>query len=93
LRHGRRPVAHWWPWLGLFIVLGLAIRLDTVYSQAGKVAGGDAYFYYNAAKLLVAGHGFINPYLYIPHGAHHVVQSADFPPLFIFALAIPPPSA
>ena len=89
MRHGRRPVAHWWPWLGLFIVLGLAIRLDTVYSQAGKVAGGDAYFYYNAAKLLVSGHGFINPYLYIPHGAHHVVQSADFPPLFIFALAIP----
>jgi asparagine N-glycosylation enzyme membrane subunit Stt3 len=53
------------------------------------VAGGDAYYYYNAAKLLVSGHGFINPYLYIPHGAHHVVQSADFPPLFIFALAIP----
>ncbi|MGA2303290.1 MAG: glycosyltransferase family 39 protein [Acidimicrobiales bacterium] len=89
MRHGRRPVARWWPWLGLSMVIGLAIRLDTVYSQAGKVAGGDAYFYYNAAKLLVAGHGFINPYLYIPHGAHHVVQSADFPPLFIFALAIP----
>jgi 4-amino-4-deoxy-L-arabinose transferase-like glycosyltransferase len=89
MRHGRRPVTHWWPWLGLFMVLGLAIRLDTVYSQAGKVAGGDAYYYYNAAKLLVAGHGFINPYLYIPHGAHHIVQSADFPPLFIFALAIP----
>jgi 4-amino-4-deoxy-L-arabinose transferase-like glycosyltransferase len=71
------------------MAIGLAIRLDTVYSQKGKVAGGDAYYYYNAAKLLVSGHGFINPYLYIPHGAHHVVQSADFPPLFILALAIP----
>ena len=53
------------------------------------MAGGDAYYYYYAANLLVSGHGFINPYLYIPHGAHHVVQSADFPPLFIFVLAIP----
>jgi len=76
--------------LGLWTVVGLAIRLITVYSQPDKVAGGDAYFYHYGANLLVSGHGFINPYLYIPHGAHHAVQSASFPPLFIFLVAILP---
>ncbi len=79
----------WWLWLGLWTVVGLAIRLITVYSQPNKVAGGDAYFYHYGANLLVSGHGFINPYLYIPHGAHHAVQSASFPPLFILLVAIP----
>jgi len=80
----------WWPWLGLWTAVGLAIRLITVYSQPDKVAGGDAYFYHYGANLLVSGHGFINPYLYIPHGAHHAVQSASFPPLFILLVAILP---
>ncbi len=79
----------WWLWLGLWTTVGLAIRLITVYSQPHKVAGGDAYFYHYGANLLVSGHGFINPYLYIPHGAHHAVQSASFPPLFILLVAIP----
>ena len=67
-----------------------AIRLASVYVDPGKVAGGDAYFYFNGAKLLLEGHGFINPYYYIPPKMHHqVVQSADFPPLFILAQAVP----
>ncbi len=53
------------------------------------MAGGDAYFYHYGANLLVSGHGFINPYLYIPHHAHHAVQSASFPPLFLLLVAIP----
>ncbi len=88
-RRSHSPL-RWWLWLGLWTVLGLAIRLITVYSQPDKVAGGDAYFYHYGANLLVSGHGFINPYLYIPHGAHHAVQSASFPPLFIFLVAILP---
>jgi 4-amino-4-deoxy-L-arabinose transferase-like glycosyltransferase len=75
--------------LGLWTAVGLAIRLITVYTDPNKVAGGDAYFYHYGANLLVSGHGFINPYLYIPHNAHHAVQSASFPPLFIFLVAIP----
>ena len=65
--------------MGLWTVVGLAIRLITVYSDPNKVAGGDAYFYHYGANLLVSGHGFINPYLYIPHNAHHAVQSAVVP--------------
>jgi 4-amino-4-deoxy-L-arabinose transferase-like glycosyltransferase len=90
MRHRRRSPSSWWVWLGLWMVVGLGIRLASVYVDPGKVAGGDAYFYFNGAKLLLQGHGFINPYYYIPPKMHHqVVQSADFPPLFILAQAIP----
>ena len=89
MRHRRHSPPRWWLWLGLWTAVGLAIRLITVYSEPDKVAGGDAYFYHYGANLLVSGHGFINPYLYIPHHAHHAVQSASFPPLFIFLVAIP----
>jgi 4-amino-4-deoxy-L-arabinose transferase-like glycosyltransferase len=89
MRHRRKPIPRWWLWLGLWTVLGLTIRLITVYSDPGKVAGGDAYFYHYAANLLVAGHGFLNPYYYYPHHAHHEIQSASFPPLFIWLVAIP----
>ena len=85
----RHSPPRWWLWLGLWTAVGLAIRLITVYSDPKKVAGGDAYFYHYGANLLVSGHGFINPYLYIPHNAHHAVQSASFPPLFILLVAVP----
>jgi len=85
----RHSPPRWWPWLGLWTVVGLTIRLITVYSDPNKVAGGDAYFYHYGANLLVSGHGLINPYLYIPHDAHHAVQSASFPPLFILLVAVP----
>jgi 4-amino-4-deoxy-L-arabinose transferase-like glycosyltransferase len=89
MRSRRHSPPRWWVWLGLWTVVGLGIRLATVYSQPDKVAGGDAYYYHYAANLLVSGHGFINPYLYYPHAEHHAVQSASFPPLFIFLVAIP----
>ena len=90
MRHQRRSPSRWWVWLGLWMAVGLGIRLASVYVDPGKVAGGDAYFYFNGAKLLLQGHGFINPYYYIPPKMHHqVVPSADFPPLFILAQAVP----
>ncbi len=91
MRHKRRPSPRWWPWLGLWTALGLAIRLVSLFGpgRSNRPAGGDAYAYHYGANLLVSGHGFINPYLYYPHGAHHAVQTASFPPLFIFVVAIP----
>ena len=86
----RHSPPRWWLWLGLWTLVGLTIRLITVYREPNKVAGGDAYFYHYGANLLVSGHGLINPYLYIPHNAHLAVQSASFPPLFIFLVAVPP---
>ena len=90
MRHGRGSSKRWWMWLGLWMAVGLGIRLASVYVHPGKIAGGDAYFYFNGAKLLLEGHGFINPYYYVPPKMHHqVVPSADFPPLFILAQTIP----
>jgi 4-amino-4-deoxy-L-arabinose transferase-like glycosyltransferase len=78
-------------WLGLWTLVGLGIRVASLFGpgRTHRAPGGDAYYYHYAANLLVSGHGFINPYLYVPHGEHHVVQSASFPPLFIFLVAIP----
>ncbi len=81
------PARRWWPWLALWTAVGLGIRLGTVFGRPGRVAGGDAYYNHNAANLLVAGQGFINPFLYYPHGLHHHVQTASWPPLFVFVLA------
>jgi hypothetical protein len=49
--------------------------------------GGDPYAYYYGARLLVAGHGFIDPFDYNLH--HQVVQSAAFAPLYTLMLAVP----
>jgi 4-amino-4-deoxy-L-arabinose transferase-like glycosyltransferase len=77
--------------LGLWTLVGLGIRVASLFGpgRTHRTPGGDAYYYHYAANLLVSGHGFINPYLYYPHGEHHMVQSASFPPLFIFLVAIP----
>jgi 4-amino-4-deoxy-L-arabinose transferase-like glycosyltransferase len=83
----RHAGARWWPWLALWTAVGLGIRLGTVFGRPNRVAGGDAYYNHNAANLLVAGKGFINPFLYYPHGLHHQVQTASWPPLFVFVLA------
>jgi 4-amino-4-deoxy-L-arabinose transferase-like glycosyltransferase len=75
----------WWLWLGFWTLVGLGIRLGTVLGRPNRVAGGDSYYYHNAANLLVQGKGFINPFLY--YGAHQSVQTASFPPGFVFVLA------
>jgi 4-amino-4-deoxy-L-arabinose transferase-like glycosyltransferase len=84
---GRHAGRLWWPWIALWTAVGLGIRLGTVFGRPGRVAGGDAYYNHNAANLLVSGQGFINPFLYYPHGLHHHVQTASWPPLFVFVLS------
>ena len=70
----------WWPWLAAWTVVGLGIRLATVYANPSRPPGGDPYAYYWGARLLVAGHGFSNPFDFNQH--HQVVQSAAFAPLY-----------
>ena len=85
----RQPVSSersWWLWLTVWTVVGLGIRVASVLGRPHRVAGGDAYFYHNAANLLVAGHGYINPFLY--YSGHGTVQTASFPPGFVFVLAV-----
>ncbi len=75
----------WWLWLGFWTAIGLGIRLGSVFGRPHRVAGGDALYYHDAANLLVAGKGFINPFIY--YDFHHSVQTASFPPGFVFLLA------
>lgn len=76
-----------WPWLALWTATGLVIRVATVLGRPHRAPGGDPYAYYWGARLLVAGHGFINPFDYNYH--HQVVQSAAFAPLYTLFLAVP----
>ena len=77
-----------WPWLTVWTVVGLGIRLATVYGRPNRPPGGDPYYYYWSARLLVDGHGFINPFNY--NWVHHqTVQSASFAPGFTMVIAIP----
>jgi 4-amino-4-deoxy-L-arabinose transferase-like glycosyltransferase len=87
VQRGRATKGAWWPWIGLWFVVGLGIRIGTVIGRPNRVAGGDAYYYHNAANLLVSGLGFINPYDYFPHNLHHHIQTAAWPPLFVFVIA------
>ena len=88
---GRISTRAWWPWLSLWTALGLGIRLASLFGphRSGRTPGGDAFYYHHAANLLVAGDGFINPFVYYSSAAHHQVQTAAWPPLFVFVLAVP----
>jgi hypothetical protein len=86
LWRGRTP-RPFWLWLAVWTAIGLIIRVATVYGHPGRQAGGDPYAYFYGARLLVTGHGFIDPYAYLIY--HQVVQSAAYAPLYMLTLAAP----
>jgi 4-amino-4-deoxy-L-arabinose transferase-like glycosyltransferase len=88
---GKTDRRSWWRWIGLWTILGLGIRLASLFGphRSRRPAGGDAYYFHNAANLLVEGKGFINPFMYLSHHPHQVVQTALWPPLFVIVLALP----
>jgi 4-amino-4-deoxy-L-arabinose transferase-like glycosyltransferase len=75
----------WWAGLAAITALGFGIRLATVLGRPHRQPGGDAYYFHYAANLLVGGHGFIDPWYY---SIHYNIQTADWPPLFVFVLAM-----
>src|ERR1700727_299020 len=86
----RRPPKRSRRWSILVVlatILGLSIRVAAVLTRPGLKAHGDAYFYHEEANLLVAGKGWINPFLYQAPGHEHVA-TASFPPLFTLVLAM-----
>jgi 4-amino-4-deoxy-L-arabinose transferase-like glycosyltransferase len=67
--------------------VGLAVRVAYILIVRHDVfPGGDALFYHLGSRLLVEGHGFIEPTPFI-NGI--VEQSASHPPLYLLWLAIP----
>ncbi|HUI02044.1 MAG TPA: glycosyltransferase family 39 protein, partial [Acidimicrobiales bacterium] len=88
-RRAARPQRRWWVEVALVTVVGFGIRLGTVLGRPGRKPGGDAYYYHYAANLLVGGYGFIDPWkYYLGHPKHQLVQTADWPPLFVWVLAM-----
>ena len=84
-----RPQRRWWVEIALVTGLGLGIRLATVLGRPNRKPGGDGYYYHYAANLLVEGYGFIDPWkYYLGHPKHQLVQTADWPPLFVWVLAM-----
>ena len=81
---GRRE----WSWgLAAVTALGLGVRVAYVlFWKRHAQFSGDAFYYHEAANLLAQGHGFVGPYYWL---RHLVSQSADHPPLYIVALAVP----
>jgi 4-amino-4-deoxy-L-arabinose transferase-like glycosyltransferase len=68
-------------------VLALAVRVAYILIVRHDVPpGGDSFTYHLGARLLVEGHGFIEPQPFI-NGI--VDQSASHPPLYLIYLAIP----
>ena len=88
---GRHSARAWWPWLGLWTAVGLGIRVTSLFGpgRSNRAPGGDSSYFHNAANLLVAGKGFVNPFVYYSSPVHHQVQTAAWPPLFVLVLAIP----
>jgi 4-amino-4-deoxy-L-arabinose transferase-like glycosyltransferase len=85
VRAGRR----FWPWLVVWTLVGLGIRLATVYGRPHRTPGGDPGYAHGVADLIVAGKGFINPLAYNFHNQHHVLQTAGWPPLWTMLLTVP----
>lgn len=74
-----------WLWTAAFTAIGLGIRIAAVLGRPNRSLGGDPKYFHNAANLLVEGHGFIDPFYFYSHNLH--VQTAAWPPLFVWALA------
>jgi len=79
----------WWLLLGLVCALGLTLRVAYVLLLRNTTAIGlsDAFQYHYGANLLVDGEGFVAAFPYFWQGS--LVQTAQHPPLYTIALAIP----
>src|SRR5438874_80986 len=74
--------------LALITLLGLAVRLVYVVGfHRNNGVWGDPFFYHYGANLFVHGEGFVAPLQFII--AHHRVEAADHPPLYLLFLAVP----
>jgi 4-amino-4-deoxy-L-arabinose transferase-like glycosyltransferase len=85
----RRSRPNRWFWVATtgFALIGLGIRIGAVVGRPNRFLGGDAYYFHNAANLLAEGHGFIDPFYWYGHNLHWSIQTASWPPLFVWTLA------
>jgi 4-amino-4-deoxy-L-arabinose transferase-like glycosyltransferase len=86
-----RPDLRFWLPTAVIAAIGLGIRLGAVVGRSGRTPIDDAFYYHYAANLLVSGYGFIDPFTYYGltgHPLHTQVQTALWPPMFVWVLAM-----
>ncbi|MHB1785043.1 MAG: glycosyltransferase family 39 protein [Acidimicrobiales bacterium] len=84
-----RPSRGFWLALGVVAALGLGLRLAYVLTVTfHRQVIGDAFYYQHQAQLLVQGHFFIDPFVWLFHKPPVAQPSAAHPPLTTLALAL-----
>lgn len=73
--------------LGVILLVALGVRVAYVLG----VAQNDEHFYDAAyyelqARTIVDGHGYVDPFQFLPGAPHRSTPAADHPPLTVFAL-------
>ena len=79
--------SRWWRLVGLFLVGAFAVRVLYASRLGYHTGGNDSYWYTEVAKLLVDGHGFVDPAVF--HQEGRSVPTAAHPPGYAVALTVP----
>jgi 4-amino-4-deoxy-L-arabinose transferase-like glycosyltransferase len=73
--------------LGVILVVALGVRIAYVLGEAtGDEQFYDAAYYELQARVIVDGHGYNDPFQFLPGAPHRETPAADHPPLTVFAL-------
>lgn len=73
--------------LGIILVVAAGVRVAYILGEAkNDEQFYDAAYYELQARAVANGHGYTDPFQYLPHAPHRAVPAADHPPLTVFAL-------
>ena len=71
----------------MILVVALGVRVAYVLGEAtGDEQFYDAAYYELQARVIVDGHGYNDPFQFLPGAPHRSTPAADHPPLTVFAL-------
>ncbi len=71
----------------MILVVALGVRIAYVLGEAkGDQQFYDAAYYELQARVIVDGHGYNDPFQFLPGAPHRSTPAADHPPLTVFAL-------
>ncbi len=73
--------------LGVILVVALGVRVAYVLGEAqNDERFYDAAYYELQARVILDGHGYVDPFQFLPGAPHRSTPAADHPPLTVFAI-------
>ena len=73
--------------LGIILVVAFGVRVAYVLGEAqNDERFYDAAYYELQARALIDGHGYVDPFQFLPGASHRSTPAADHPPLTVFAI-------